>query len=189
MSKSNNIAWGVTLLAAAGAYLIWRQGRKSETTPSLINNNDMKNYFADKEFTRSDKAQQLGINNEPDALAWQRIHELRDYVLNPARAKLGKPIYITSGYRSPELNAAVGGAANSQHTTGEAADLTTKSRKLNQQLFAILAQMGNFDQLIWEKGGEWVHVSFRYGSGRGQMLAYDGTKYYNINNNWQTAIA
>ena len=148
----------------------------------------MKNYFADSEFTRSDTAQRLGIDNTPDENTWAKIHELRNYVLNPAREALGKPIYITSGYRSPQLNKAVGGASNSQHVTGEAADITTKNHARNQQLFAILVQMGNFDQLIWEKGGEWIHVSFKRDGGRRQMLAYDGAKYYDINNNWQTAI-
>ena len=148
----------------------------------------MKNYFGDKEFTQSDIAKKNGIDNTPDELTWQRIHELRDYVLNPAREQLGKPIYITSGYRSPKLNNLVGGASNSQHVTGEAADITTRNLARNRQLFAILAAMNNFDQLIWEKGGEWIHVSFRYGSGRGQMLSYDGKNYYNINNNWQNIV-
>ena len=149
----------------------------------------MKNYFGDKEFTKSDTAAKYGISNEPDDVTWQRIHELRDYVLNPAREQLGRPIYITSGYRSDALNKLVGGASNSQHRTGEAVDITTKSRANNKELFAILAQIGNYDQLIWEKDGEWIHVSFRFGNGRRQMLSYDGSKYYNINNNWQTAIA
>ena len=148
----------------------------------------MRNYFGDKEFTQSATAKKYGIDNTPDDLTWQRIHELRDYVLNPAREQYGRPIYINSGYRSAALNKIVGGAANSQHVTGEAADITTKSLEGNKKLFAILADMNNFDQLIWEKGGEWIHVSFRYGNGRGQMLAYDGNNYYNINNDWQNIV-
>ena len=189
-NRSSNItAWAITLAAAFGAYYVWKRGRQSNP-PSLIidtNNSNMKNYFGDKEFTRSTTAEERGISNEPDAATWQRIHALRDNILNPARANLGHPIYITSGYRSPYLNSLVGGAANSQHVTGEAADITTRDLTLNRALFEILVKLGNFDQLIWEKGGEWIHVSFRP-VGRGQMLAYDGSKYTPINNNWQNVV-
>lgn len=189
-NRSSNItAWAITLAAAVGAYIVLKRTRQSNP-PSLIidtNNGNMKNYFGDKEFTRSTTAEQRGISNEPDAATWQRIHALRDNILNPARANLGYPIYITSGYRSPYLNSLVGGAANSQHVTGEAADITTRDLTLNRALFEVLVKLGNFDQLIWEKGGEWIHVSFRP-IGRGQMLAYDGSKYTNINNNWQNVV-
>ena len=188
MSKTSTYsAWGVAIACAVGAYIVLKRGR--DTIPTLLNNGDMKNYFGDSEFTNSTKAKQLGIKNIPTADDWTRIYALRDNILNPARQQLGYAVYITSGYRSPELNKAVGGAANSQHTTGEAADITTKWRTRNKKLFAILAQLGNFDQLIWEKGGEWIHVSYRPGANRGEMLAYDGSSYRNINNNWQTAIA
>ena len=159
--------------------------RKREQNISVMNN-----YFGNSEFTNSDTAKRLGIVNDPTDQAWSNLFALRDNILNPARRKLSRPIYITSGYRSPELNAAVGGASNSQHTTGEAVDITTRNLALNKRLFAILAKM-NFDQLIWEKGGEWIHVSYRHDptTNRGQMLAYNGTSYQNINNNWQTIIA
>ena len=191
MSKlSTYSAWVITIAAVAGGVWLLRRGRNS--TPTLIINENgeiMKNYFSDKEFTRSEKANEYGLVNEPDDATWVRIHRLRDNILNPAREKLGYPIYITSGYRSKYLNQLVGGESNSQHTTGEAADITTKDRTLNRTLFEILVRLGNFDQLIWEKGGEWIHVSYRGGDGRGQILAYNGSNYQNIMNNWQTAIA
>lgn len=149
----------------------------------------MKNYFGDKEFTQSSVAKRYGLVNEPDEAQWYRLHQLRDNILNPARERLGYPIYITSGFRTNYLNQLVGGASNSQHITGEAVDITTRDRDMNRTLFAILTELNNFDQLIWEKGGEWIHVSFRENGGRGQMLAYDGNIYTNINNNWQNAIA
>lgn len=147
----------------------------------------MNNYFADKEFIASSKAKELGIDNTPDAATWERLHALRDKILNPARYHLGRAIYITSGYRCPQLNAAVGGAADSQHVKGEAVDITTRSLAKNRDLFRILVQLGNFDQLIWENGGDWIHVSYRPFA-RGEMLSFDGNYYTNINNNWQTAI-
>ena len=64
MSKSNNIAWGITLLAAAGAYLIWRQGRK-DTTPSLINNNDMNQYYPQYDFLQYRRLPRGYRNNNP----------------------------------------------------------------------------------------------------------------------------
>ena len=183
MTNSNKIAWIVTLAAVGGAWLLNRRGGSI-----LSRYNGMKNYFSNSEFTNSSIAKQNGIRNNPDAATWGRIYLLRDNVLNPAREALGQPIYITSGYRCPRLNALVGGASNSQHVTGEAADLDTRSLDGNKRLFTILAQMGNFDQLIWEKGGEWIHVSFTT-TPRGEMLAYNGNYYTNINNTWQNLMA
>ena len=182
------IAWGITLAAVGGIMLL---NRRKQTTPSLIKNNGgmaMNNYFADKEFAKSTTADKYGLTNEPSAEAWYNLHALRDNILNPAREALGYPIYITSGYRSGYLNSLVGGASNSQHTTGKAVDITAKNLARNRELFAILVQMGNFDQLIWEKGGEWIHVSYSPGGNRGQILAYNGKAYININNNWQGVI-
>ena len=184
MSKTNTYIPALITIACTGALLFYL--KKNKTIMSKLDGN----FFADKEFTRSATADKLGISNEPDEAAWQRLYALRDNILNPARKLLGRAIHITSGYRSPELNAAVGGAANSQHVTGEAVDISTRNRTANQRLFATLVSLGNFDQLIWEKGGEWIHVSHKAdAANRGQMLAYDGSKYYNINNNWQNAIA
>ena len=179
-------AWGVVLACAVGAYIVLKRGR--DTIPTLINNGTMRNYFGNSEFTNSAKAKQLGIRNIPDDTAWAKIYALRDNILNPARQKLGSPIYITSGYRSAALNAAVGGAANSQHVKGEAVDITTKNLARNRDLFRILVQMGNYDQLIWEKGGEWIHVSYRDGGNRGEMLSYNGNSYQYINDDWQNIV-
>ena len=188
MNANQYIPAIVTFACTLFAFHLLRKSRQDDT-PSLVNNDDMKNYFKDSEFTNSATATKLGIDNTPDAETWMRIYALRNNVLNPARHKLGRAVYITSGYRSPQLNAAVGGAANSQHVKGEAVDLTTKTKTGNKALFKTLVQLGNFDQLIWEKGGEWVHVSYHDSANRGQMLSYNGTGYQNINNNWQTAIA
>ena len=85
---------------------------------------------------------------------------------------LGKPIGVNSGYRSPALNAAVGGAAASQHMKGEAADITTGSVADNLRLFErIAASAIPFDQLIDENRGRWIHISYRAdGKNRRQVL-------------------
>ena len=147
------------------------------------------NYFTDDELTHSDTADRLGLDNTPSSSTLRKLHALRDAVLNPARKKLGSFIRVNCAYRSPAVNSAVGGTSNSQHLTGEAADITAGSIPRNRELFRILVSLGNYDQLIWEKGGQWIHVSYKIGSGRKQLLAYDGKKYTNITNNWEGAIA
>ena len=68
---------------------------------------------------------------------------------------------MNSGYRSPKLNKRVGGVPKSQHQKGEAVDITTGSIKQNKVLYDIIDKQGNYDQLIWENGGEWIHVSYK----------------------------
>lgn len=95
-----------------------------------------------------------------------------DECLDPVRELWGKPIGVNSGYRSPALNAAVGGAAASQHMKGEAADITTGSVADNLRLFErIAASAIPFDQLIDENRGRWIHISYRAdGKNRRQVL-------------------
>ena len=83
----------------------------------------------------------------------------------------GAPIHVTSGYRSPAVNKAVGGARNSQHMLGEAADITVNSREGNKKLFEIIRDHLSFDQLINERDFSWIHVSFKsVGGNRRQVL-------------------
>ena len=74
------------------------------------------------------------------------IVALVENVLDPAREKFGKPIIVNSGYRCPKHNTAVGGVANSQHTRGEAADITSAD---NERLAKIIEGNARFDQLIY----------------------------------------
>ena len=150
-----------------------------------------KNYFSDAELMESATAKKKGIDNTPTASAWANLHALRDNILNPAREALGNCIYINCAYRSPKLNALIGGSSTSQHMNGCAADITTRSKEGNRKLFAILIEMSNFDQLIWEGQGSWIHVSYDPVRDRQSVLAQnaDGKTYSNIKNNWQDAIA
>lgn len=127
-------------------------------------------YFTIEELCRSDKALQMGINNTPTDDIIDSLSDLVKYVLDPARERIGKPVTVNSGYRCPELNKAVGGKSTSQHTKGEAADLTTGSREENKWLFEIIRDSLPFDQLINEHDFSWVHVSYRQGSNRKQIL-------------------
>ena len=120
-------------------------------------------WFALKEFVKSNTAARLGINNNPSEDVKKNIELLVEKILDPLREKFGKPIIVTSGYRCKELNKAVGGAAKSQHMSGEAADIRTveDSKSANKELFNLIIELGlPFDQLINEHDYDWVHVSY-----------------------------
>lgn len=119
--------------------------------------------FTMEELTASQTAAQKGIMNLPDAQQMCNLCALVHNVLQPLRTRTGLPVRISSGFRSAALNKAVGGVANSQHTTGQAADITIGSS--NQKIFidCIIKNL-DFDQLILEhnsKGTYWLHVSYR----------------------------
>ncbi len=118
--------------------------------------------FTIEEFERSSAARQKGIDNSIPSKAKKNIMLLIEHVLQPARDRLGMPIYISSGYRSKALNKAVGGVSTSQHLTGEAADITCSD---NNRLLEILKDMP-YDQLIAYRNKRreseilWIHVSY-----------------------------
>ena len=119
--------------------------------------------FRLSEFTRSNTAKRLGIDNECSSVEQVlNLAYLCHMVLQPLRDRFG-PIRITSGYRCPELNRAVGGVKNSQHLRGEAADIHLPSVEIGKEYFAFLKTLPAVDQLIWEesKGTCWIHVSAR----------------------------
>lgn len=117
-------------------------------------------YFTYSEFERSDTATRRKIANTMPESAKKNVTALVDKVLDPLREAWGKPITVTSGYRSPALNKAVGGEATSQHLTGQAADITTGNRVDNRKLFQLVIDLGlPFDQLIDESNFSWMHIS------------------------------
>lgn len=116
-------------------------------------------YFTIKELCRSTKAKKLGIDNTPTTQAVENMTRLINIVLDPLREAYGEAITVNSGYRCPELNKAVGGAKNSQHMTGEAADITVGTKEGNKWLFDYIKDNLPYDQLIDEYDYSWVHVS------------------------------
>lgn len=130
-------------------------------------------YFTMQELTASATARRKGIDNTPDAQAKANLTALVSNVLDPLREKWGAPIVVTSGFRSVKLNRAVGGAARSQHCKGQAADIRSVSdtKKDNKRLFELIkASNLPFDQLIDEYDYDWVHISFRTGANRREIL-------------------
>jgi len=130
-------------------------------------------HFTLEEFTRSDKAKTLGISNEPPPEVVENLRLLCVNVLEPVRVKLGEVIHVNSGYRSPDLNSAVGGVATSHHVTGQAADIELGdcTPESNKRLFeAIRDGEGHWTQLIDERNYGWVHVSYVSGNLKRQVL-------------------
>ena len=120
--------------------------------------------FVLSEITRSNTAKRLGISNEPSKKHLANMQVLITELIQPMRDALG-PIRITSGYRSPQLNRAIGGSSKSQHCEGRAIDLVDIfGYKTNAEMFHHIKNNLNFDQLIWEFGTNnnpnWVHVSW-----------------------------
>lgn len=112
------------------------------------------------EVTRSEYAKRNGINNMPNAEYTENLIELAKKIFEPIRVHFNKPIHISSGFRSKLLNAAIGGAKNSQHTKGQAIDIDQGNRKENMEIFDFIKDNLEFDQLINEFGYDWIHVSY-----------------------------
>ena len=123
----------------------------------------MGKYFSIAELTKSSTAIKKKINNTPTKEVENNLNQLIDNILDPLREAWGQPIIVGSGYRCEALNKAVGGAANSQHKLGQAADIHTKSDSVedNKKLFELIKQLKlPFDQLINEYNYNWIHVSY-----------------------------
>ena len=124
-------------------------------------------HFSLEELTRTSR----NAVNVPGIKEKEALKLLAEKVLQPAREILGRPIRITSGYRSVVTNRLVGGAKTSQHLKGEAADIQCDN---NQELFDLIKDYLEFDQLIYEHTGPtgpaWIHVSYKKEGNRGQVL-------------------
>lgn len=148
-------------------------------------------HFTFNEFERSDTAARLKIDNRMPELVEAHVVELVDILLDPLREAWGGPLIVTSGYRCPELNKAVGGSETSAHTAGWAADLVPESddprgvQGLVDFAMEWLTATGlPFDQLIYERSGgrRWLHVGIRKldGKQRREMKLYKDGKYTKI---------
>ncbi|MDZ5633922.1 D-Ala-D-Ala carboxypeptidase family metallohydrolase [Janthinobacterium sp. GMG1] len=124
-------------------------------------------HFSLAELVGSQVATRKGIDNAPAPAIIANLTRLAT-LLEQVRTLVGAPIAISSGYRSPVLNKAVGGASNSAHMLGLAADISTA--KLAPKALALLIRQSDivFDQLIYE--GTWVHIGLSAGTPRRQVL-------------------
>ena len=126
------------------------------------------------EFTKSQTAIRKGIKNKPGRKEIHNLKLLCKNILQPLRDSFGLVI-INSGYRSPELNKAIGGSIHSQHCLGQAADIEIPEIN-NLDLACDIQEAGNFDQLILEYHDEeepssgWVHISYKQKGNRNIVM-------------------
>lgn len=122
--------------------------------------------FTLSELTKSQTAVRKGINNEPSTADINNLIHLAETILQPVREHFGKPVMISSGYRSPALCEAIGSSTKSQHARGEAADFEIHSVD-NKKLAAWIKKNCEFDQLILEyydgidPNSGWIHCSVK----------------------------
>ena len=135
-------------------------------------------YFTLAELLKSYVAKKKGIDNTPTFEIVGHLDELVGKVLDPLRAAYGMPIKVSSGYRCPELNKAVKGAATSVHMIGYAADLQVGGsfNKFRDFVVQWFQKTGTkFDQLLLESdpktGEKWIHIGLYNNAGqqRGQI--------------------
>lgn len=124
--------------------------------------------FKISELIHSDTAVAYKINNMPDINSLDCMLDLICDCLQPIRDKLKKPMIITSGYRCPALNRAVGGVTSSQHTKGQAVDFHVNGMTIKEVIDFVIKSGVPFDQLLKENG--WVHISYIKGNNRRQVL-------------------
>jgi hypothetical protein len=129
------------------------------------------------EYIKSDTAKRKQISNEMTPAHLENAKILAAKIFEPIRVHFGKPIYLSSGYRSEALNTAVGGSLTSHHCMAFAMDLDQDGRGTgvtNRMVFDFIKANLNFDQLIWEFGNDqnpdWVHVSYVGAGNRKQVL-------------------
>ena len=142
------------------------------------------------EFTKSKKAETFHIDNhgQLNERVVVNLRNLCEHVLQPIRDMIEVPIHVSSGYRCPQLNKVCNGAARSQHTKGEAADIyldpaTAKGWTL-WDVAVLIHDFTDFDQMIWEtrqNGSKWIHVSYvTYRKNRHSKLRCEDGKTYKL---------
>jgi len=122
-----------------------------------------------EEFTNSETAIRKGINNKPSEEIVLNLQLLCLNVLEPIEKLINKQIIISSGYRSKELNSEIGGAKNSQHVEGKAADIKVKDISTEDLFQIIIKSEIEYDQIIQEFD-RWIHISYNKGKNRKQKL-------------------
>lgn len=135
----------------------------------------LSDHFSLEEMTKSQTGARKGIDNTPPPEVVENLKLLCENVLEKVRIHFGRPVIVNSGYRGPKLNKAIGGVKNSQHLTGQAADIEVPGVD-NSVLFCWIKDNLVFDQVILEfhkKGvpdSGWVHVSWNSKGNRKQAI-------------------
>lgn len=119
-------------------------------------------HFMLSEFIVSQTAARQGIDNTPGQMVVDNLRQLCVNILEPIRDRFACPIVISSGFRCPELNAAVGGVPGSQHVIGQAADILVPGYGDPLRVCQAIKESSLlYDQLIFEYAS-WTHVSWSH---------------------------
>lgn len=124
--------------------------------------------FSISELVKSDIARQNNIDNTPNIEQCDNLLNLIFYCLQPIRDKIKKPIIITSGFRSPKVNFFCGGAINSNHLIGCAADIIPAGNNF-QEVYDYVINNLDYDECFIEKnnkGVRWLHIAYRKNNNR-----------------------
>ena len=144
--------------------------------------------FSLNEMTKSQTALRRGIDNKPGDEEEANLQQLCEQVLQKVRDHFGKPVTVNSGYRSPELNKAIGGSTTSDHCKGMAADIEIPGVS-NYEIADWIKSNCEFRQLILEfytpgvPDSGWVHVSYNYEENEKKVmtaLKEDGKTVYKL---------
>lgn len=134
----------------------------------------MTEHFKLNEFLRSDTAMFYKIENKPNKEQLENIEFVAEQ-LEIIRSYYNKPIFITSGFRTKELNTLIKGSKTSQHMQGLAVDIHLKTKEENKKFFNLVYKLIKEDkikvyQLIDEKDYGWIHIGFSKTNPKGQIL-------------------
>src|SRR4051794_40119984 len=120
---------------------------------------NLSTHFTLEEMTASQEAARREIDNTPPPAILENLRVMCEK-LEAVREFLGRPMIVSSGYRCPDLNAAIGGARNSAHMTGFAVDFICPGFGSPIDVCRAIEQSGlQYDQVIHEYG-RWTHLSF-----------------------------
>jgi zinc D-Ala-D-Ala carboxypeptidase len=139
-------------------------------------------HFSLKELTGSQTAERKGINNTPDDSEIENLKLVCENILEPVREHYGIPFTPSSGFRSFELNKAIGSSSKSQHITGQAVDFEIPGVP-NMEVALWIKERLDYDQLILEFYKEkvpdsgWVHCSYVGQENRKESKRFDGRKW------------
>ena len=134
----------------------------------------MTEHFTLNEFLRSDTATRYKIDNTPNKEQLENI-EFVARQLEIIRSYYNKPMFISSGFRTKELNTLLKGSKTSQHMQGLAVDINLKSKNENKIFFNLVNKLIKENQikvyqLIDEYNYKWVHIGFSQNNPKGQVL-------------------
>lgn len=124
-----------------------------------------------QESTESATALRMGIKNTPNEVELEAMKYVAENLFEPIREWYDKPIKINSFFRCVALNKAVKGSLTSGHVLGNSIDISAGTKAENKKIFEFIKTSGlDYDQIIWEFGGVWIHISLKKSGNRKQIL-------------------